>query len=590
MNARELKKKYLAFFQSKGHAIIPSASLIPLNDASVLFNTAGMQPLVPYLTGKTHPQGKRLTDVQKCLRTVDFENIGDDTHHTFFEMLGNWSLGDYFKKETIEWSFEFLTSPQWLALPLSHLAFTVFKGDKSVPRDDESAQLWMSLGVPKERIAFLEEDNFWIAGDSGPCGPSTEMFYWTGEGNPPPKFDSNDAHWVEIWNDVFMQLNKDEKGKITPLKNKNVDTGMGVERTIAVLTGKKSAYETELFQPVIKKLEALSGQKYSTHKKQMRVIADHLRASVFVLGDENGVMPGNVDRGYILRRLIRRAVRFGKMLGLKDSFLPELAVLFINDYAEFYPELEQNSEKIREELKKEEEKFERTLEKGLKEFEKMATAPISGKDAFLLFQSYGFPLEMTEELADEHNIPVDAEGFFKEFEEHQAKSRTATEGKFKGGLADLSEDTIKLHTATHLLNEALRKVVSSDIHQRGSNITPERLRFDFNFDRKLTPEEVKAVEDEVNRVIKNDFKVIRKEMSLKDAEKLGAEKEFGQKYPDRVSVYFVGDYSKEFCGGPHVQHTAEIGHFKIVKEESCAAGVRRIKAIVHLGPHHSKDL
>ena len=585
MHARELKKKYLAFFQSKGHAIIPSASLIPTNDASVLFNTAGMQPLAPYLTGKKHPKGTRLVDVQKCLRTVDFENIGDDTHHTFFEMLGNWSLGDYFKKEAIEWSFEFLTDPKWLGLPLDKLAFTVFKGDKDVAKDEESAKLWMELGVPKERIAYLGEDNFWIAGEAGPCGPSTEMFYWTGDGDAPKKYNPEDERWVEIWNDVFMQFMKDEDGRITSLKNQNVDTGMGVERTVAVLNGAKSAYETELFQPVIKKIEKLSGKKYADHTKEMRVIADHLRASVFILGDENGVVPSNVDRGYILRRLIRRSVRFGKMLGIHDSFLPELAALFIADYSEFYPELEDNASKIKDELQKEEVKFERTLEKGLREFEKMAAkGDISGEGAFLLFQSYGFPLEMTEELADEHKIAVQTEDFLAHFEKHQEKSRSATEGKFKGGLGDLSPETIKLHTATHLLNEALRKVVDSSIKQRGSNITPERLRFDFSFDRKLTKEEVQKVEDEVNRVIKENMDVVKKEMPREEAERIGAEKEFGHKYPDVVSVYFVGDYSKEFCGGPHVEHTDEIGHFKILKEQSCAAGVRRIKAIVSSEP------
>ncbi len=585
MHARELKKKYLAFFQSKGHAIIPSASLIPTNDASVLFNTAGMQPLAPYLTGKKHPKGTRLVDVQKCLRTVDFENIGDDTHHTFFEMLGNWSLGDYFKKEAIEWSFEFLTDQKWLGLPLDKLAFTVFKGDKDVPKDEESAALWMELGIAKERIAYLGEDNFWIAGEAGPCGPSTEMFYWTGDEDAPKKYDPEDERWVEIWNDVFMQFQKDEDGKITPLKNQNVDTGMGVERTVAVLNGVKSAYETELFQPVITKIEKLSGKKYADHIHEMRVIADHLRASVFILGDENGVVPSNVDRGYILRRLIRRAVRFGKMLGIHDSFLPELASLFITDYSEFYPELEDNATKIKDELQKEEVKFERTLEKGLREFEKMAAkGDITGEGAFLLFQSYGFPLEMTEELADEHKIAVQTEDFLAHFEKHQEKSRSATEGKFKGGLGDLSPETIKLHTATHLLNEALRKVVDPSIKQRGSNITPERLRFDFSFDRKLTKEEVQKVEDEVNRVIEENMDVVKKEMPREEAERIGAEKEFGHKYPDMVSVYFVGEYSKEFCGGPHVEHTDEIGHFKILKEQSSAAGVRRIKAIVSSEP------
>ena len=581
MQAKQLIKKYLSFFHSKGHVIIPSASLIPANDPSVLFNTAGMQPLVPYLSGQPHPLGKRIVNVQKCLRTVDFENIGDNTHHTFFQMLGNWSLGDYFKKEAILWSFEFLTDKKQLHLPLNYLAITVYQGDKDVPKDEESAQVWRTVGIPDERIAYLGKDNFWIAGESGPCGPSSEMFYWTGTEEPPKRFDPLDNRWVEIWNDVFMTYFKDKNGKITPLKQKNVDTGMGLERTLAVLTGKESAYETDLFQPIIKKIEELSGHKYSSAQKEMRIIADHIRAAVFILGDDNTVVPSNVDRGYILRRLIRRAIRYGKLIGIQKPFTVEIAHVIVNEYVDLYPELKENKERIFSELKKEEEKFSQTLDNGLKEFEKIsAQGNISGKDAFLLFQSYGFPLEMTQELADEKKIKVDAQGFQQEFTKHQELSRVGAEQKFKGGLADNSPRVIKMHTATHLLNEALRKVLSKDIHQRGSNITPERLRFDFNFDRKLTPEEVKKVEDEVNKVITKDLKVIRKEMPYDEAVKLGAEAEFGVKYPEKVSVYFVGDYSKEFCGGPHVAHTKEIGHFKILKEESCAAGVRRIKAVV----------
>ena len=581
MQAKQLIKKYLSFFHSKGHVIIPSASLIPANDPSVLFNTAGMQPLVPYLSGQPHPLGKRIVNVQKCLRTVDFENIGDNTHHTFFQMLGNWSLGDYFKKEAILWSFEFLTDKKQLHLPLNYLAITVYQGDKDVPKDEESAQVWRTVGIPDERIAYLGKDNFWIAGESGPCGPSSEMFYWTGTEEPPKRFDPLDNRWVEIWNDVFMTYFKDKNGKITPLKQKNVDTGMGLERTLAVLTGKESAYETDLFQPIIKKIEELSGHKYSSAQKEMRIIADHIRAAVFILGDDNTVVPSNVDRGYILRRLIRRAIRYGKLIGIQKPFTVEIAHVIVNEYVDLYPELKENKERIFSELKKEEEKFSQTLDNGMKEFEKIsAQGNISGKDAFLLFQSYGFPLEMTQELADEKKIKVDAQGFQQEFTKHQELSRVGAEQKFKGGLADNSPRVIKMHTATHLLNEALRKVLSKDIHQRGSNITPERLRFDFNFDRKLTPEEVKKVEDEVNKVITKDLKVIRKEMPYDEAVKLGAEAEFGVKYPEKVSVYFVGDYSKEFCGGPHVAHTKEIGHFKILKEESCAAGVRRIKAVV----------
>lgn len=580
MNANVLRDKYLEFFQSKGHVIIPSASLVPKDDPSVLFNTAGMQPLVPYLSGQPHPLGKRLVNIQKCLRTVDFENIGDNTHHTFFQMLGNWSLGDYFKKEAITWSFEFLTEKKWLNIPLKQLAFTVYEGDKTVPRDTESYELWKSLGVPAERIAFLGKDNFWIAGESGPCGPSTEMFYWTGDGEAPKRFDPHDNRWVEIWNDVFMQFNKVKDGTITPLKQKNVDTGMGFERTLAVLSGKKSAYETDLFQPVIKKIEQLSGKKYKDHQREMRIVADHVRAATFILGDGNAVTPSNVDRGYVLRRLIRRAVRYARLIGMQES-LKVLAEIVVKDYGGYYTELRQNKERVFAELQKEEQKFAQTLEKGLKEFEKMAAqGDISGKEAFLLFQSYGFPLEMTEELADEKKIKVNTEEFLAEFQKHQELSRKGAEQKFKGGLADISAETVRLHTATHLLNEALRKVIDPKIKQRGSNITPERLRFDFSFDRKLTPEEIKKVEDEVNRVIKKQLPVVCKEMTKEQAVKIGAEMEFGQKYPDKVTVYFVGDYSKEFCGGPHVKNTKEVGKFKIVKEEACSAGVRRIKAVV----------
>ena len=581
MNADKLQDKYFRFFKSKKHAVIPSASLVPVNDATVLFNTAGMQPLVPYLQGTKHPQGTRLVNVQKCLRTVDFENIGDNTHHTFFQMLGNWSLGDYFKKEAIEWSFEFLTGKQWLNIPLSVLAVTVFEGDKVIPRDEESYSLWCGLGMPEKRIAFVGKDNFWIAGETGPCGPSTEMFYWTGEGKAPERFDPSDLRWVEIWNDVFMAFQKREDGSVVPLKQKNVDTGMGLERTLAVLNGKKSAYETDLFLPIIQVIETMSRKKYSQEQRAMRIIADHIRASVFILGDENAVLPSNVDRGYILRRLIRRAIRYGKMIGITAAFIGELAKVVIISYGALYPELEHHKEKIIDELCKEEQKFGKTLDNGLKEFEKMAArGNLSGEDAFLLFQSYGFPLEMTEELAQEKKVTVDVKTFYAEYEKHKALSRVGAEAKFKGGLADTSAIVIRMHTATHLLNEALRKVISTTIHQRGSNITTERLRFDFSFERKLTAEEVKKVEEEVNRIIKKDLPVIRKEMTKEQALKIGAEMEFGQKYPDKVSVYFVGDYSKEFCGGPHVTHTGEIGHFKILKEEACAAGVRRIKAVV----------
>ena len=599
MNARELKQKYLDFFKSKGHVVIPSASLIPENDSTVLFTTAGMQPLVPFLMGEKHPLGVRLVDIQKCLRTVDFENIGDNTHHTFFQMLGNWSLGDYFKKESITWSFEFLTSPDWLNLPLSKLAFTVYEGKDKVPRDEESALLWKNLGVAEDRIAYLGKDNFWSAGDTGPCGPSSEIFYWTGDEEAPKKFDENDNRWVEIWNNVFITYNRKEDSTLEALATKNVDTGMGFERTLAVLNGKKSAYETDLFMPIIKQIEKLSHKKYEFNPENaklkempecwkedmlsMRIIADHIRAAVFLMGDENGVTPSNVDQGYILRRLIRKAIRLGKVLGIEENFTAKLAEVVIKNYSDSYPELEQNKEKILDGLKLEEEKFKATLGKGLIKFSRMAEkGDINGADAFLLFQSYGFPIEMTEELAEEKGIKVDSKAFEEEYNKHQELSRKGAEQKFKGGLADDSDATTKLHTTTHLLNEALKKVLKNpDIAQRGSNITPERLRFDFNFDRKLTAEEIKAIEDEVNRVIQAKMEVVREEMKTEDAFKSGAKGEFGTKYPEKVSVYTIGDsYSKEICMGPHVHNTSELGKFKIKKEESSSAGVRRIKAVL----------
>ncbi len=490
MNFNELRNKYFEFFKTKGHAVLESASLIPQNDASVLFNTAGMQPLVPYLLGQKHPSGKLLVNVQKCLRTVDFENIGDNNHHTFFQMLGNWSFGDYFKKEAVNWSFEFLTKV--LKISLSKLAFTVYEGDKLVPRDEESFQLWKKLGVSESRIAYVGKDNFWSAGDSGPCGPSTEMFYWTGDEHAPSLFDPDDNRWVEIWNDVFMAYDRKLDGRLVPLKQKNVDTGMGMERTVAVLSGKKSAYETELFQPLIKVVEKISGHNYADKKREMRIIVDHLRAAVFVLGDENCVVPSNVDRGYVLRRLIRRAIRYGKLIGIEEAFTAKVAEIVIKEYGSYYQELKQNKKRIVTELQQEEERFLLTLEKGLREFTRMTAQNdvISGQEAFLLFQSYGFPLEMTQELALEQGISVDEAVFKEEFTKHQQLSRTAATGKFKGGLSDNSPIVTRMHTTTHLLNEALRKVISENIKQRGSNITPERLRFDFNFNRKLTSEEI----------------------------------------------------------------------------------------------------
>ncbi len=588
MDTKQLKKKYIEFFKTKGHAEIHSSPLIPEHDPTVLFTTAGMHPLVPFLMGQPHPQGKRLVDVQKCIRTQDIDEVGDETHTTFFEMLGNWSLGDYFKKEAITWSWEFLTSKEWLGLDKKRLAVTCFIGDANAPKDDDAAQVWKSLGVPEERIAFLPKaDNWWgPAGETGPCGPDTEMFYWKRDDKPPVKFDPKDKNWVEIWNDVFMQYNKNKEGKYELLKSKNVDTGLGVERVTMALNGKTNIFEIDTFVPIIKKIEELTGKKLQDdNAKSFRIIADHIKAATFILGDERGVVPSNVDQGYILRRYIRRSVRHLRLLGADfgqtDSTV-ELAKIVINIYKNEYPILEQKKHLIFDELKKEQDRFQKTLDKGIKEFERMALgmADIDAKSAFLLYQSYGFPIEMIEELAAEKERSVDRKGFDEEYKKHQELSRVGAEQKFKGGLSEASEITIKLHTATHILNEALRKIVSPDIKQKGSNITAERMRFDFNFDRKLTPEEVKKVEDEVNRIIKQEIAIVKEEMSPNDAIAKGAQAEFGTRYPEKVSVYSVGNYSKEICMGPHVANTKDIGKFKIIKEESSAAGIRRIKAIV----------
>ncbi len=583
---QDLIKAYLEFFKKKDHKIIPSASLIPENDPTVLFTTAGMHPLVPFLLGQKHPLGKRIVDVQKCIRTGDIEEVGDTTHHTFFEMLGNWSLGDYFKKEAIEYSFEFLT--KILQIPLDRLAVSVFKGNENAPKDEESGKIWLSLGIPKERIAYLPKENNWweTAAETGPCGPDTEMFYWKPNTKKAPKnFDPLDGNWVEIWNDVLMEYEKTKGGKYIKAKQQNIDTGMGVERTLTVLNGLEDPYQTSLFEPIIKHLEKLSKKNYNGNEKAMRIIADHIKAAVLILGDTRGIKPSNVGQGYVLRRLIRRAIRYGKMLSLEKPFTSELVEPILTIYSD-YSELKQNQTFIKEQLTLEENKFNQTLEKGIKEFEKMTKdrALLSGKEAFLLFQSYGFPIEFTEELADEKGIEINLEEYNKEFKSHQELSRSSSSGTFKSGLADNSEATRKLHTATHLLNEALRKVLDKNITQKGSNITPERLRFDFNFPRKLTPEELKKVEDEVNSVIKKDLSVRREETTLKEALSSGAQAEFGMKYPEKVSVYTVGAkdkwYSREICTGPHVSHTQELGSFKILKEEAVAAGVRRIKAIV----------
>ncbi len=579
MTADKLREKYLKFFAKKGHTIIPSSSLIPENDPTVLFTTAGMHPLVPYLLGQTHPAGQRLTNVQKCIRTSDIDEVGDDWHLTFFEMLGNWSLGDYFKKETIEFSFEFLTKE--LKLPIAKLAISCFEGEaqNNIPQDQESAELWRSLGIPAERIVFLDRaENWWgPAGQTGPCGPDTEMFYWSSSETPPANFDPTDKRWVEIWNDVFMQYNKTAAGKYEELSQKNVDTGMGLERTIAVLAEKKSIYQTELFEPIISQIEKLAT---TPNILSTRIITDHLRTATFILGDQKGISPSNLGQGYILRRLIRRAIRHGRMIGITKPFTWDIAKIIVKNYAKQYPELKENKKFIEEQLNTEEDKFTQTLEKGLKKFAKLSTKDISGADAFILFSSYGFPLEMTLELAAENGIKVDQQGFNEEFQKHQELSRTASAGKFKGGLADHSEQITKLHTATHLLLAALRKVLGDHVFQKGSNITAERLRLDFSHPDKLTPEQMKQVQDLVNEQINKKIPVTSHEVSIKQAKAESAMGVFEHKYTNRIKVYSIGNFSKEICGGPHISNTGELGSFKIIKEESSSAGVRRIKAVV----------
>ena len=577
-----LKDLYINYFVSKGHKQIPSAPVVPENDASVLFNTAGMQPLIPYLMGMAHPYGTRLCDYQNCIRTNDLDEVGDTYHHTFFEMLGNWSLGDYFKKDAITYSFEFLTKV--LNIPVERLGVTVFAGNDTIPFDEESKNIWLSLGIPEERIAATSEDNFWIAGETGPCGPDSEMFYWRSDDEIPKVFDPEDKRWVEIWNDVFMQYEKKADGTVIELPKKNVDTGMGVERTTAILEGVNDNYASSIWRDVIEKIEEISGKSYKDDYLSMRIIADHIRTSVFILGDDAGVVPSNTDRGYILRRLIRRMIRHARKLNidLNSDFEVTLAELIINKYSKYYEELSKNKERIIDELTKEKVKVSKTLEKGLKVFEK-ETANLNKIDkdlAFKLYDTYGFPIELTCELAEEKNMEVDTEGFKEKFKEHQEKSRTASKGMFKGGLAGDSETETKYHTATHLLNAALKITVSEDVHQKGSNINNERMRFDFSCDHKLTPEEIKNTEDLVNKWIKEDLPVSVKEMTKEEAVKIGAEHMFIERYPDVVTVYFVGDVSKEICMGPHVKSTSEIGTFKIVKEEASSAGVRRIKAII----------
>jgi alanyl-tRNA synthetase len=592
INSDKLKNLYIEFFKQKGHKVIPNVSLIPENDPTVLFTTAGMHPLVPFLLGQSHPQGKRLVNVQKSFRTTDIDEVGDSFHLSFFEMLGNWSLGDYFKKDAITWSFEFLTSKKWLGLDRERLYITVFAGDKDAPKDEESCRVWKSLGIPDKRIFFLpKNENWWgPAGNTGPCGPCTEMFYDTGKKpcGDDCKPGCSCGKYFEIWNDVFMEYNKTAEGKYELLDQKNVDTGMGVERTVAVLQGKNSVYEIEEFKPIVNMIKKIAKITDEQQEKSVRIIADHTRAATFILAEN--IVPKNVEQGYTLRRLIRRSIRYGKLLGIEKGFLSEIAKTVINIHKKNYPYLDENKNFILDELKKEELKFRNTLAKGLRKFNEIYNsaitqlqegAKIDGKNAFLLFQSYGFPIEMTKELAEERGISVDVKGFEEEFKKHQKISKAGAEKKFGSGLADTSEQTIKLHTTTHLLNEALRRVLKKrDIIQKGSNITAKRLRFDFNFDRKLTKKEIKDVEDLVNKQIKKALPVKRIETTLEEAKRMGAQAVFEQKYGEKVFVYFIGDFSLEICSGPHVNNTKELGKFKIVKEEGISSGVRRIKAIL----------
>ena len=583
MKAIDIRNKYLKFFERHGHTIIPSAPVIPENDPSVLFTTAGMHPLVPYLLGEKHPAGRRLTDYQKCIRTVDIDEVGDNRHLTYFEMLGNWSLGDYFKEESIPMSYEFLTKE--LNIPNEKLSVTCFAGDEDAPRDIVSFEAWKKAGIPEERIYFFgKDDNWWIAGDEGPCGPDTEMFYDTGK----PKCSENCnpscgcGKYVEIWNNVFMEYYKDKDGKYTKLKQRNVDTGLGLERVTMLLQGKKTPYEIELFVPVMEKLELLQNKDFIESR---RIVAEHLRSSIMIVND--GGRPSNVDRGYILRRLIRRMTRHLNKLEIDLNKLSEIIDVSIDALQEMYPELLQNRDTIKSVIIEEKDKFMKTLEKGEKEFEKVVSklnvenkTKIDTEIVFNLYETYGFPPEMTQELAKENGLEVDMQDFDKLFKEHQEKSRMGSEAKFKGGLSSTGEMEIKYHTATHLLNAALKVVLGNHVHQKGSNITPDRLRFDFSHGEKMTDEQKQKTEDLVNKWIKEGLDVTVEEMSKEDAIKSGAECMFIEKYPDVVTVYSIGNVSKELCGGPHVKNTNVLGHFKIIKEESSSSGVRRIKAIL----------
>ena len=603
--SESLRELYLNFFKERGHKVIPSASLIPENDPTVLFTTAGMHPLVPYLLGEKHPAGNRLTDVQKCVRTGDIDDVGDAGHCTFFEMLGNWSLGDYFKEEMIPWSYEFLTNDAYLGIPSDKIAVTVFEGDDTLPCDNEAAALWEKAGIKKENIYFMSRENNWWgpAGLTGPCGTDTEMFIIRKEKcSPTCNPDCKCGAFLEIWNDVFMRFNKTAEGNFEELAQKNVDTGMGLERALCVLNGKASVYETDLFENAIKEIESLTGKSYSENEettRAFRVILDHTRTATFMIGDEKGITPSNTDQGYILRRIIRRAVRYGRKIDLPEGSLAKIAATFVEKYKKVYPELEMNAGKIAEELTKEEVKFNKTLQQGLKEFEKCINGlerknafmaqkdpnyvpekVINGKQAFHLYDTYGFPVEITDEMAKERGYGVDIEGYKAAFEEHQNKSKAGSEQKFACGLADNKEATTKLHTATHLLHAALKKVLSPEVNQKGSNITEERLRFDFNYPQPMTAEQIKAVDDMVNEVIKKNLPVVMKEISLEEAKAEGFTGLFESKYGERVKTYTIGDFSKEICGGPHAETTGALGEFKIAKEQSCASGVRRIKAVL----------
>jgi alanyl-tRNA synthetase len=629
ITSQQLRQKYLDFFKSKQHAIIPSASIVPENDPTVLFTTAGMHPLVPYLMGQNHPAGKRLANAQKCVRTGDIDEIGDNRHLTFFEMLGNWSLGDYFKKEAITWSWEFLTAKEWLGLDSKKLAVSVFEGEKenNIPRDEEAAGIWKNVGVAEDRIAYLPRKNNWWgpAGQTGPCGPDTEIFYWMGKENLPPTGSNpktDEDNWLEIWNNVFMQYNKvkvqspkskvqseNEEYTYEPLKQKNVDTGMGLERTVVVLNGFVDVFQTDTFVPLIKLMQEISGHEYSEGgiiSKSMRIIADHIRTATMIMGDDRGIGPSNTDQGYIVRRLIRRAVRYGRQLGVAENFAGAVAKEVINVFKDIYPELVKNQDFVITEIEREESKFKNTIEQGLKEFEKLVDGfrkafevtgkqikEISGKHAFKLYDTYGFPLEMTQELALENSLTVDVNGFEVAFKEHQEKSRAGAEQKFAGGLADHSEISTKYHTATHLLHAALQRVLGPHATQRGSNITQERMRFDFAHPQKMTAEEIKRAEDLVNAAIAKNYSVTFSEMSFEDAKAKGAIGLFEDKYQAMIKVYTVGEpngkayadsssvtFSREVCGGPHVEYTGTMGKFKIVKEEAVSAGVRRIKAVL----------